>query len=75
MGISLSRKVGKAVTRNKIRRRLHAIFRLQARNDEIRSGQYLVIGRKTKSEITFETLQKDLSWAIRHIYRLNDEKP
>ncbi|MGN6671003.1 MAG: ribonuclease P protein component [Candidatus Nucleicultricaceae bacterium] len=74
VGISLSRKVGHAVTRNKIRRRLREIFRSLTCHNAIRAGQYLVIGRKTEKEATFLTLEKDLNWALKHIYRLKDEK-
>ncbi len=73
-GITLSRKVGNAVIRNKMRRRLKEIFKSFAREDTVRPGQYLIIGRKTGAKTEYAALEKELAWAMRHLYRLNDEK-
>lgn len=60
MGLSVPRRVGMAVTRNRVRRRLREIFR---RHRSILSGQggHLVVNvRKSAATATFADLSEDL---------------
>ncbi|WP_019536873.1 ribonuclease P protein component [Paenibacillus ginsengihumi] len=56
-GISVSKKLGKAVVRNKIRRRLKEIARLNA--DRLPKGYDLIlIARKPAADMTYRELEK-----------------
>jgi ribonuclease P protein component len=67
LGLSVSRKVGNAVVRNSVRRRLREIFRLAM--PEISSGVDLVVtARPAAAEADFETLRKEFARAL---YKLN----
>jgi ribonuclease P protein component len=58
LGIITSRKVGKAVTRNKIRRRLRGI--LSKHGERIDPGRYLVmIARNRAGEASYRQLEDD----------------
>jgi len=58
LGITVSTKVGKAVVRNKVRRRLKEIYRLH--ESEMRRGFDLVIVARMKSpSATYQQLEKD----------------
>ncbi|WP_041606160.1 ribonuclease P protein component [Halothermothrix orenii] len=58
IGFSISKRVGKAVVRNKLRRRLKEIIRL---TDNIKSGYDLVfIGRKPSVSLDYHDLKKDV---------------
>lgn len=57
IGFSLSKKTGKAVTRNLYRRRLHAIFKDQLNN--LKPSKYIVIGHTNISHTSYKDLKKD----------------
>ena len=58
VGLITSRRSGKAVTRNKIRRRLRSI--LSKHGDKLESGRYLVIvARHRAGEASFQQLEAD----------------
>lgn len=58
IGLITSRRVGNAVKRNRIRRRLRSI--LSKYGDRIESGRYLVmVARPGASESTFQQLERD----------------
>jgi ribonuclease P protein component len=59
LGVSVSRRVGKAVTRNRVRRRLREIFR---RNRDLfgsRAADVVVNARPSASDATFEELARE----------------
>ena len=59
IGYSVSKKVGKAVTRNKVRRRLKEIVRLFSK--DLKAGYYILISAKHSSkEASFADLKEDL---------------
>ena len=67
LGISASKKIGGAVVRNRIRRRLKEIFRLHA--DEIKEGYDLVvIVRKAAVELDHSALTR----SVRHVLKKAD---
>lgn len=59
MGISISKKIGKAVVRNRIKRRLKEIIRL--RKDEIIDGyDFIIIVRKGALSLDFHAMEKSV---------------
>ena len=74
IGFTVSKKVGNAVERNRVRRRLWEIvrhsdaLRLQAGHD------YVVIGRRTALNTPFEGLIEELDGALRRLHATRAEK-
>ena len=63
VGITVSSSVGKAVVRNKLRRRLSAIFD-QYFSSGSTSGRYLVIARPSAAARSFDELRSELFGAL-----------
>jgi ribonuclease P protein component len=59
LGISVPRRVGGAVTRNRVRRRLREIFRVSRELFGTRAGDVVVNARPSASEATFEDLAQE----------------
>ena len=55
----MSKRVGGAVTRNRVRRRLREIFRRSRELFGTRAGDVVVNARPSASEATFEELAQD----------------
>ena len=58
LGITVSTKVGKAVVRNQIRRRLKEIYRLQEA-DILLGFDIVIVARVKASEASYQSLQRD----------------
>ena len=65
LGITVTRKVGNAVVRNRIRRRIREAVRLYAGNDMAAGNDYVVVGRNDVLHAPFEALKRELSRRIR----------
>jgi ribonuclease P protein component len=64
VGFTVSKKVGGAVERNRVRRRLREVVRLSAARN-LRSGSdYVVVGRSTALELPFSRLVEDFAGAL-----------
>ena len=63
VGFSVSKKVGKAVTRNKVKRRLRECFRPYL--GDVKTGLYVIVARPAAAEAAFDTLQKDVRYLLR----------
>ena len=63
VGFSVSKKVGNAVTRNKIKRRLRECFR--PRLGDVKNGMYVIVARPSAAKATFQSLQKDVDYLLR----------
>jgi ribonuclease P protein component len=67
VGFTVSKRVGNAVVRNRVRRRLREAVR-QAPNLSVMTGcDYVLIGRQTAIALPFDRLVRDLSGAIDQI--------
>ena len=63
VGFSVSKKVGNAVTRNKIKRRLRECFRPCL--GDVKTGLYVIVARPAAAEAAFGTLQKDVRYLLK----------
>lgn len=67
LGITVSRKVGNSVRRNRARRRLRAVAR-EVLPEEARPGtDYVLIGRAGTLTRGYDELREDLRGAVRHL--------
>ncbi len=60
LGLSVSRKVGGAVVRNRIRRRLGEAFAAQAR-EELADADVIVIARNPSAKANYQILESELA--------------
>ena len=63
VGFSVSKKVGNAVTRNKVKRRLRECFRPYL--GDVKSGLYVVVARPSAAAASFSSLQKDVRYLLK----------
>ena len=63
VGFSVGKKVGNAVRRNLVKRRLREAFRMEM--PEIKNGLYIVAARSLAAEADFRTLQKSLKYLLK----------
>ena len=69
LGLKISKKLGKAVTRNKIRRRIKAIVRSLASSIDKTlwiNKVFVIIPRKGFEQVKYSSLQKELLNLIEH---------
>ncbi|TAM95963.1 MAG: ribonuclease P protein component [Rhizobiaceae bacterium] len=60
-GVTVTKKTGDAVTRNRIRRRLKEALRTHAADDMAAGRDYVIVGRPEILDVPFDTLKKELS--------------
>ena len=63
VGFSVSKKVGKAVTRNKVKRRLRECFRPYL--GDVKTGLYVIVARTSAAEAAFDDLRKDVRYLLK----------
>jgi ribonuclease P protein component len=67
VGFTVSKKVGNAVERNRVRRRLREVVRLSGSN-QMRSGHdYVLIGRHAALKLPFARIAQDFESALRRV--------
>ena len=71
IGFTVTKKLGNAVVRNKIKRRLRALASNIIKDFAKESYDYVLIGRKAALERDFNDLKKDLKYAL---HALNTHK-
>ena len=65
VGVTVTRKVGNAVTRNRVRRRLRAVIRAVMPATAAAGFDYVLIGRQATVDRAFGALIADLEGALR----------
>ncbi len=65
VGFTVTKKVGNAVVRNRVRRRLREAFRLHGLASARAGHDYVVIGRAAALDCPFERLVEDVKYALR----------
>jgi ribonuclease P protein component len=65
VGYTVTKKVGNAVVRNRIRRRLKEAVRTHAADDMAPGSDYVIVGREDLLSAPFNSLKAELSRRIR----------
>ncbi|WP_291163139.1 ribonuclease P protein component [Hyphomicrobium sp.] len=68
-GFTITKKIGNAVTRNRIRRRLKAAFAADLKRRELGSCDYVVVARRAALDRPFALLLGDVSQAMSALAR------
>ena len=63
VGFAVSKKTGKAVVRNKIKRRLRECFRPYL--GDVKTGLYVIVARTSAAEAAFDDLRKDVRYLLK----------
>ena len=67
VGFTVSKKVGNAVERNRVRRRLREVVRLSAALPEQAGHDYVLIGRRAALAIPFERIAAEFAGALKRV--------
>lgn len=67
VGFTVTKKIGNAVTRNRVRRRLREVVRLGLADFNKGGYDFVLIGRQATIERPFDKLKQDFAWALRQI--------
>lgn len=69
VGFTVTKKIGTAVERNRVRRRLRDVVRRSAA-ERLRAGRdYVLVARRAALEEPFDRLMRDFLGALAHVHR------
>jgi ribonuclease P protein component len=68
IGFTVSKKVGTAVERNRVRRRLRDIVRRSAADAMHAGYDYVLIGRRGALSLPFDRMMRDFDGALRRVH-------
>jgi len=68
IGFTVSKKVGNAVERNRVRRRLRDIVRLLPAENLRPGHDYVLVGRRAALALPFDRMRKDFDGALRRAH-------
>lgn len=74
VGFTVSKKVGNAVVRNRVRRRLREIVRLSDAERLHAGNDYVLIGRRSALDLPFARLVEDFVGALARIHGRRGER-
>ena len=69
VGFTATKKIGNAVVRNRVKRRLRELARLQLTSAARPGHDYVLIGRAPTFDRAFPDLEKDLASALKRLHR------
>ncbi len=69
VGFTATKKIGNAVIRNRVKRRLRELARLRLLAEALPGHDYVLIGRAPTPERAFPDLENDLSAALKRLHR------
>ena len=67
LGFTVSKKVGNAVERNRVRRRLREIVRLSGDTTMQRGHDYVLVGRRAALTVPYARIAQDFEGALRRL--------
>ena len=68
VGFTVSKKVGNAVERNRVRRRLRDVVRRSPADRMRRGHDYVLIGRRAALKVPFARMADDFEWVLRRMH-------
>ena len=69
VGFTVSKKVGGAVERNRVRRRLREVVRLSAAERLLAGTDYVLIGRSPALDLPFDRMVEDFAGALGRLHK------
>lgn len=70
IGFTATKKIGKAHIRNFVKRRMRAVMREVAERHTVNGIDYVLVGRYSTIDCSYEELRKSVIWALRKINKI-----